>query len=247
MAAAALAAVLSAGGCGSWEERSGGSDGTTLTVFAAASLTTAFTELADRFEVDHPGVTVRLSVGGSSDLATQILAGAPADVFASADAATMTVLGEVAVEPQDLATNTLQIAVPPDNPAGIESFADLARHGVRLVVCAPEVPCGRASEAGAEATDVQLNPVSREQSVTDVLGKVSSGEADAGLVYVTDVLGAGEAVEGIAVPEVAAVATTYRIATVADSPQEELARQFVAFVLAESGQAVLEADGFGAP
>lgn len=243
----ALAVVLAAGGCGSRDEGSGASENATLTVLAAASLTAPFTELADRFEAEHPGVTVRLSFGGSSDLATQIMAGAPADVFASADVATMTSLGELAVAPRDLAANTLQIAVPPGNPAGIEDLADLARDGVRLVICASKVPCGRASEAVADANDVQLDPVSREQSVTDVLGKVASGEADAGLVYVTDVQGAGDAVEGIAVPEVASAVTTYRIATVADSPQEELARQLVAFVLADAGQTVLRDAGFGSP
>jgi molybdate transport system substrate-binding protein len=244
---AVLLTGLAAGGCGSQGEGTGRSDDTTVTVFAAASLSAPFTELADQFEAEHPGVTVRLSFGGSSDLATQILAGAPADVFASADVTTMAALGDGVVDPRDLATNTLQIAVPPGNPADVEDFADLARDGVRLVVCAPEVPCGRASEAVAEAAGIQLDPVSREQSVTDVLGKVTSGEADAGLVYVTDVLGADDAVEGIAIPDLAEGVTTYRIATVAGSPQADLAAQFVAFVLAEAGQTVLEDAGFGVP
>ncbi len=189
-AAASVALLLSLAGCGGSDD-----EATTLTVYAAASLTASFGQLADEFEREHPGTEVQLSFGGSSDLVTQIQEGAHADVFASADLATMQKLTDDDLadgDPQDFATNTLEIAVPPGNPAGIRGLADLAAPGVNLVVCAPEVPCGAATRAVADAAGVTLNPVSEEQSVTDVLAKVTSGEADAGLVYRTDVQAAGE-------------------------------------------------------
>jgi molybdate transport system substrate-binding protein len=219
----------------------------TLTVFAAASLTKPFGEIGEDFEASHHGVRVRFSFGGSADLAAQIRSGAPADVFASADTTTMGELGRSARPPQDFAANTLEIAVPPGNPAGIGRLADLARPGVRLVVCAPEVPCGTAARRVARAAHVTLDPVSEEQSVTDVLGKVATGEADAGLVYVTDVRGAGDAVEGIPFSESADAVNTYPIAALAGSAHEQLAEQFVAFVVGPRGRRVLHAAGFGAP
>ena len=238
----ALSLVLLAG-CG-------GSDGSrkqTLTVLAAASLTTSFTQIGRQFEAAHPGVRVRFSFGGSSDLASQIRAGAPADVFASADTKTMGTLGSTARDRQDFASNTLEIAVPPGNPAHVAGLADLARRGLKVVVCAPEVPCGSAARTVAQHAGLALRPVSQEQSVTDVLGKVSSGEADAGLVYVTDVKGAGHAVEGVAFPEAAGVVNTYPIATLRDSDHAALARQFVRFVVGPEGRRVLTAAGFGSP
>ena len=228
----------------------GGGDGSkkqTLTVLAAASLTTSFTEIGRQFEAAHPGVRVRFSFGGSSDLASQVQAGAPADVFASADTRTMDKLGTTARDRQDFASNTLEIAVPPGNPARVRSLADLARPGLKLVVCAPEVPCGSAARAVAQRAGLAFRPVSQEQSVTDVLGKVSSGEADAGLVYVTDVKGAGHSVEGVTFPEAAAVVNTYPIATLSESDHAALARQFVRFVLGPDGRRVLTAAGFGSP
>nr|WP_246021366.1 molybdate ABC transporter substrate-binding protein [Arthrobacter echini] len=225
-------------------------DGGSITVFAAASLEESFTELADRFEETRPGTVVTLNVAGSSDLATQISEGAPADVFASADEATMERIAATDLldgEPVTFATNTLQLAVPPDNPADITSLADAARPGIRTVVCAAQVPCGAAAERVAEAAGVELSPVSEESSVTDVLGKISSGEADAGLVYVTDVRAAGDAVEGIAVPEAADVVNTYPIAALTDSEAAETAHAFVDFVTSADGRTVLEAAGFGAP
>ena len=241
---AALSAVVLAGsltGC-SAEEAPG-----TVTVFAAASLTAAFTELADDFEAAHPGTVVELSFAGSSDLATQIENGAPADVLATADTATMQRVREAgltAADPVPFATNVLEIAVPPGNPAGVRSLADLARVGVATVVCAPQVPCGAAALAAEEAAGVAIDPVSEESSVTDVLGKVRSGEADAGLVYVTDVRAAGDAVLGIPFPEARQAVTTYPIAPLTDS---EAAARFTAFVTGDEGRAVLEAAGFGAP
>ena len=226
------------------------SDTSTLTVYAAASLTATFSEIATDFEAEHDGVKVALSFGGSSDLVTQIQEGAPADVFASADTANMDKLtgaGLAAAPPRDFATNTLKIATPPDNPAGVTGFADLARPGLRLVVCAPEVPCGAATREMAEKLGVTLSPVSEEQSVTDVLGKVTSGEADAGVVYATDVIAAGDAVHGVRFPESGEVVNTYPIAPVEGSEESDLAPQFVDFVLGDAGQRILRDAGFGAP
>lgn len=243
-----FALLLPLTACGS--DTDPGSGTTTLTVYAAASLSASFDEIADAFEAKHEGVQVRLSFGGSSDLVTQIQEGAPADVFASADVANMDKLVDAELAgagPSDFATNTLEIAVPPGNPAGITSLQDLARPGVKLVVCAPEVPCGAAARQVAEEAGVGLSPVSEEQSVTDVLGKVTSGEADAGLVYVTDVQAAGDGVEGITFPESGDVVNTYPIAPVTDSDQTNLAQEFIQLVLSDTGQGILADHGFGKP
>ncbi|REE03885.1 molybdate transport system substrate-binding protein [Citricoccus muralis] len=239
---------------------------TTLTVFAAASLGDSFEELADGFEQENPGVEVEYNVAGSSSLAEQILAGAPADVFASADEPNMDTVvaaGENSGEPKPFATNVLTLVTPADTRADapdIASLEDAAAEGVKLVVCAPQVPCGRAALDVAADAGVELSPVSEEASVTDVLGKVASGEADAGLVYVTDALsaggGAGETAGGtvnaIELENADSAVNTYPI-TVLDAAAEngpehpELAQRFVDYVLSEDGQSVLEADGFGAP
>lgn len=237
------AALATSAACGQGDE-----GGATLRVFAAASLTGTFEQLAEDFEADHDGVAVELSFGGSSDLVAQIQEGAPADVFASADTANMDKLVQAGLDGQDpraFASNTLEIITPPDNPAEIEAVADLAGDGVNLVVCAPEVPCGAAALRAAEVAGVTLSPVSEEQSVADVLAKVTSGEADAGLVYVTDVASAGDDVLGIPFPESGQVVNTYPITTVEGSDQQELAQQFVELVLSDAGQAVLRDAGFG--
>jgi molybdate transport system substrate-binding protein len=251
-----VAAATLLASCGSDDGAAGGATGdgggaepVTLTVFAASSLTAAFEDLADQFEADHEGVTVELSFAGSSDLVAQIQQGAPADVFASADQANMDKLtGEdlQGSDPVEFATNTLEIAVPPDNPAGVESLQDLGGD-LNLVVCAPEVPCGAAAQQVAADAGVELKPVSEEQSVTDVLNKVTSGEADAGLVYVTDVAAAGGAVEGITFPEADSVVNVYPIATVGDSEHADLAQEFVDLVTGGEGWKVLDGYGFGAP
>lgn len=244
VATAVLPGLLGACSAGAGDD-AGGSR--TLTVYAASSLNETFTALARRFEDEHPGVTVDLSFGGSSDLVAQIQEGAPADVFASADEANMAKLTDAGLEggdPRVFAGNTLEIAVPPDNPAGIGSLADLGRPGLALVVCAPEVPCGAATATLAEQAGVTLSPVSEEQKVTDVLAKVSTGEADAGIVYVTDVLAAGDTVRGIEVPEGASVINRYPIATVAGSAHPRPAQEFVDLVLSQEGQRVLTRAGF---
>jgi molybdate transport system substrate-binding protein len=235
-------AMLPLAACG------GDGDETTLTVYAAASLTAPFKDIAKQFEADHEGVRVALSFGGSSDLASQIQQGAPADVFASADTANMDKLVDAGLssgDPQSFATNVLEIATPPGNPADIENFQDLAEDGVKVVVCAPEVPCGAAAQQVAEKAGVTLHPVSEEQSVTDVLGKVTSGEADAGVVYVTDVQAAGDDVEGVEFPESSEVVNTYPIVAVEGADEGGLANEFIEMVLGDTGRQILHAAGFG--
>lgn len=229
----------------------GGTSGSTgtVTVFAAASLKGAFSELAREFEASHPGTRVDLSFAGSADLVTQISQGAPADVFASADTGNMAKLqdaGLVEGEPRNFATNTLTIAVPPGNPAGITGFRDLARAGTKVVVCGSQVPCGAAARTIEQETGVTLSPVSEESSVTDVLGKVVSGEADAGLVYVTDARNAGGKVDSIPFPESGKAVNTYPIATVKGARNRQAADAFLELVLGSEGQAALGKAGFGA-
>jgi len=220
----------------------------TLTVFAASSLRNAFTDIGADFERAHPGVSVRFSFAGSADLVEQINAGAPADVFASADEASMnTSRLPTAVDPRPFASNTLEIAVPAGNPAKIRTFADLAKPGLKLVICAVEVPCGAATQAVTKIAGVELRPVSREQAVGDVLGKVASGEADAGVVYVTDVQGSKGIVEGIDFPESKQVVNVYPITRLADSRHPVLADEFITSVRTGVGHEVLADAGFGAP
>jgi molybdate transport system substrate-binding protein len=270
-AALALAGAVAVGltGCGASAPGTAPEAGTSATsgtvrVFAAASLKTTFTRLASEFEAQNPGVKVTLSFAGSSDLATQIAQGAPADVFASADTRNMALLQDQGLldgAPQDFATNVLAIAVPAGNPASIHSFADLAKPGAKVVICASQVPCGAAAAAVEKATGTSLSPVSEESSVTDVLGKVVSGEADAGLVYRTDVRTAGGKVEGIPFPEADQAVNTYPIAAVAGSKSDGskaedskatgrtkgLAAAFIALVTGSKGKQALSDAGFGLP
>ncbi|MCW2771626.1 MAG: molybdate-binding protein [Aeromicrobium sp.] len=244
--------LLSTAACGSdpsSDARAPAKD-TTLTVFAASSLKGTFTEIGQKFEDANPGVTVTFSFAGSSDLVAQISQGAPADVFASADTENMdkaTADGLVEGTPVNFATNTLEIATPPDNPAKVDSLDDLASPDVKTVICAAEVPCGAATAGLEKVAGVDIAPVSEEQSVTDVLGKVVSGEADAGLVYVTDVKGAAGQVIGIEVPEASQVVNTYPTAVLSGSSNASVARAFTAYVVGPEGQAVLAAAGFAQP
>jgi len=218
-----------------------------LTVYAAASLKASFTEIGTIFQAENPGSTVTFNFAGSSDLVTQLTAGAPADVFASADANNMTKAATanlVTGPPVNFATNILTIVTPPGNPSGITGFADLATPDVSVVVCAPQVPCGAAVASIESNTGVSLTPVSEENSVTDVLGKVSNGQADAGLVYVTDAKNAGDKVTEVDFPEAAAVVNTYPIATLTTAIQPALATKFVDLVTGQEGQQVLAAAGF---
>lgn len=239
--AAGALVVASLGSCASQ------SDGATLDVYAAASLTDVFTSLADAYEAGHPGVVIRLTFAGSSDLASQINEGAPADVFASANEKQMdAVRDHVDGKSELFASNTLTIVVPKGNPRGVTRFVSLADPGLKVVVCAPEVPCGAATATIEEALGVKLTPVSELTNVTDVLGSVSSGEADAGLVYVTD-LSRANGVEGIPFAGADAAVTRYPIAALTDSRSPKEARGFVDYVLGPQGRAALTEAGFGAP
>lgn len=251
-AAAAVLLTVALAGCSSGDVTTGDTstpvEEKTLVVFAAASMQSTFTELQETFEAANPGTTITFNFAGSQALATQLSEGATADVFVSANDAQMKVVtdaGLTAGEPTVFATNQLAIAVPPDNPAGITSFADLANDGVKLVVCAPAVPCGAATEKVEAATGVTLQPVSQEQAVTDVLSKVSTGEADAGLVYKTDIIAAGDAVTGIDFPESSEAINNNPIVLLTDAPQPELGQAWIDLVLSSEGQKVFAEAGFG--
>ncbi|MBZ4487960.1 molybdate ABC transporter substrate-binding protein [Microbacterium sp. cx-55] len=218
-----------------------------LTISAAASLGTAFDEIAAAFEAQHPGVDVRpISYDGSSTLANQIIEGAPVDVFASADEKNMAKVVDagLAADPTLFASNTLVIVVPAGNPAGISSLADLAAPGATVVLCAPEVPCGAASQTLLANAGVTVTPASAEQNVTAVLTKVAEGEADAGLVYATDALGNAD-VESIVPDGAADVVNRYPIVALTDAPDADAAAAFVAFVAGDEGRAILARLGFG--
>ncbi len=236
----ALLATVSLGACSAEPgER-------TLTVFAAASLNEVFVDIADDFEAEHEGVEVKFSFAGSSDLVSQLESGAPAGVFSSANEKQMDRAKESDAVKGDgvlFASNTLTLVTPADNPAAIASLADAATSS--LVICAAQVPCGAATEEMADAAGIELNPVSEENSVTDVLGKVTSGQADAGLVYATDGIRAGDDVLVIDIPEAEFVVNLYPIAAV--NPDDKLAQDFVDFVMSDSSQQKLRATGFGAP
>lgn len=243
-AVVALAAALVTGCSGPASEPG------TLTVFAAASLKPVFSELADEFEKRNPGTDVVLSFAGSSDLVSQLTQGAPADVFASADErnmARMVEAGLVAGDPVDFAANRLTIVTPPANPKGIASFADLAAPGTAVVICAPQVPCGAATQRVERATGVTLRPVSEESAVTDVLGKVLSGQADAGVVYVTDAKNAGDEVAEVPFAESVTAVNTYPIAVLSGSADPAAARRFVDFVTGNRGRTALLEAGFTTP
>ena len=243
--AAALAAVVLLSGCSGDTE---GDRSERLTVFAAASLTEAFTDIAEAFEDEHPGVEVTLSFAGSPDLAAQIEAGAGADVFASADAANMARIveeGLSAGSPQVFATNSLAIVVEAGNPKGITSLADLARDDLLVSLAAPDVPAGKYAAQMLDAGGIALEADSLEVDVKAVLARVSLGEADAGIVYVTDIAAAGDDVSGVRIPKELNVVGEYPIVLLQGAG--ELAEEFVRFVLSDAGQVALTARGFGTP
>ncbi|WP_447911816.1 molybdate ABC transporter substrate-binding protein [Microbacterium phyllosphaerae] len=215
-----------------------------LTVYAAASLSGAFDEIGAAFTEANPDVDFSGVYDGSSTLVTQLLEGAPADVFASADEANMKKLEDTAVNPTLFASNTLVIAVPTGNPGGVETLADLA--DVTTVLCAPEVPCGAASATLLSNAGVTLEAASLEQNVTAVLTKVAASEADAGLVYATDVIGRDD-VEVIVPDGADEVVNHYPIAALSEAPNSAAAEAFVAFVLSDEGQRILADFGFGKP
>ncbi len=249
-----LTAILLAGCGGSSSGRAAAGatgDGVsgTITVFAAASLKEAFTTLGHDFEREHPGTTVVFSFGPSSGLATQITEGAPADVFASASTTNMdqVVAAGEASDPTPFAANTLEIAVPTDNPAGITALADLGRPSVTVALCQPQVPCGVVAAAVLAHAGVRVTGASEETDVKAVLTKVTLGEVDAGLVYVTDVRAAGDTVTGIEIPADVDASTEYPVAALDAAPNPPAARAFTAYVLSDHGASVLAGAGFARP
>lgn len=232
---------------------SAGADGAVvgdITVFAASSLTGAFTELGARFMASHPHATVTFSFAASSELVTQIGEGAPADVYASADPATMRELtdaGGVGSPAQTFATNALEILVAPGNPHAITGVADLADPELIVVSGAPEVPIGRYAAEVLTKAGVTVTPKSYEQNVKGVVTKVTSGEADAGIVYRTDVAAAGSAGEGVEIPAELNVIADYPIAVTREAPNPAGGRAFVRYVVGETGQEVLARFGFTGP
>lgn len=265
--AVAVLAVLAVAGCGSAGETATGPAGSapssagasgasgapvvsgTINVFAAASLTGAFGRLGKDFQAANPGVTVTFNFGASSALAQQVVAGAPADVFAAASPATMKTVTNAgdATGPQVFVRNRLEIAVPADNPGEVTGLTDLARPELKIALCATEVPCGAAAARVFAATGIKAAPDTLEQDVKAALSKVQLGEVDAALVYRTDVLAAGDEVKGIAFPEADSAVNDYPVATLATAPHPAAARAFVAYVLSGEGQKVLADAGFDSP
>jgi len=219
----------------------------TVTVFAAASLTDVFEEVAAAFEEANPGATVELGFGPSSGLVTQITEGAPADVVATAAAANMEDLVAAEAldgEPTDFATNSLELVVPAGNPGGVDGLDDLADEDLVVGLCDEEVPCGKFAREALTAAGVEPSIDTDEEDVRALLTKVEAGEVDVGVVYRTDVLAADDAVEGIEIPADQNVVATYPIATVGEAANPEGARAFIAFVRSDEGQAALAEAGF---
>lgn len=237
-----IALALTTAGCGG---SSGG--GTTLTVFAAASLTEPFTDLGKEFEAAHPGVHVQFSFGASSDLATQVQQGAPADVLATASTATMQQAGDRAEDVHDFATNTMEIAIPADNPGHVHGLRDLARPGVKVAVCQAEVPCGVVAAKVLKNAGVHVKPATEEVDVKSVLTKVALGEVDAGIVYVSDVHTGPETVRGIRIPAAVNAVTTYPLSVLGSTAHQQLADAFVALVTGPDGRSALRDAGFAPP
>ena len=255
--ASVLSALLLVGltACGSGGQSTSSSSsaapaGGSLTVYAAASLKKTFTDIGEQFKTDHPGWKVEFTFAGSSDLVTQLTQGAKADVFASADTKNMdkaAKAGLLSGDPVNFASNTLVIVTAPGNPKKVASFADLAKPDLAVVVCAPQVPCGSATKTVEDTTKVTLNPVSEESSVTDVLTKVTSGQADAGVVYVTDALGVGDKVAEVDFPEASSAVNTYPIAVLKTAADAAAAKRFIDLVTSEAGLKILSQAGFAKP
>ncbi|MDX2378773.1 MAG: molybdate ABC transporter substrate-binding protein [Acidimicrobiia bacterium] len=250
----ALAAIAIGCGDASADDSVAGSGEDTasgeLLVFAAASLTDAFGDIEDAFEKAFPDVEVQLNLAGSSTLREQILGGAPASVFASADETRMDEVVEaelIAGIPMVFASNTLTIAVPTANPAGITSLDDFADPPVLVGACAVGVPCGDLSAAVFTAARVDPSIDTYEPDVRSLLAKIADGELDTGLVYVTDVAARADAVDEISLPPGIDIATSYPIATLLDAPNPEAAALFVEYVLSDEGRRILTDHRFGTP
>ena len=255
--ACAAAAVLvltacgsSSGGSSSGASAASGKPSGQLVVFAATSLTDAFAKIGAQFEKANPGVTVKFNYDGSSTLATQITQGAPADVFASAAPANMTTVtdaGDATGTPQIFTRNTAEIMVEKGNPLHIESVKDLADNKIKVAVCAPEVPCGAVAQEVFKNAGVTVKPVSEETNVGGVVTKVTLGEVDAGIVYVTDVKENEGKASGVTIPADQNSITDYPIGQVKGAPNTTAAKAFISYVLGPNGQKVLASFGFMPP
>ncbi|MBO4257195.1 molybdate ABC transporter substrate-binding protein [Streptomyces griseorubiginosus] len=222
----------------------------TVTVFAAASLQESFTALGKEFEKEHPGTKVNFSFGGSDTLAAQITGGAPADVFAAASPKTMKIVtakGDAVGTPATFVRNQLEIATLPGNPDKISSLKDLTKSSLKVVLCDKTVPCGAAAQKALTASKLKLTPVSYEQDVKSALNKVVLKEADAAVVYKTDVKAAGSKVQGVEFPESANAINDYPITLVKNAPNAVAAKAFIALVQSAEGQKVLTEAGFLKP
>jgi molybdate transport system substrate-binding protein len=253
--AAALGVVALVGACadGDTSDLADGAAGAgtptgTITVHAAASLTDAFGDVADAFTLANPGTAVELNLAGSQALREQILAGAPGDVYASANTANMDQVVDAGAA-EDIvifARNALEIAVPAGNPAGVDGLDDLGDDDLLIGLCAAEVPCGDFGRRALDAAGVTAAPDTEEPDVRSLLTKVAAGELDAGLVYRTDVAAADAGVEGVAVPDEVNVVADYPVAVLTDAGAPAVARAFVDFVLSPEGQEILASWGFAA-
>lgn len=221
-----------------------------VTVLAAASLTESFEELGDQLAEQYPDLDVEFSFGPSSGLVEQVVAGAPADVLATADTPTMDIAvqgGVIDGEPQVFARNTLALVVPAGNPGGVSGLADLARDELRIAICEPQVPCGAASGSLLDGAGVVAAPDTLTTDVKEALSLITLGEVDAGLVYLTDAAGAGDTVETIAVPEADTVVNDYPVALIVDAPNPEGAQAVIDAITGELGRSILGAAGFLEP
>ena len=218
-----------------------------VTVLAAASLQKAFEEIEKTVEKDNPGLDVTFDFQGSQDLVASLAGGDSADVLATANNSTMKTAAEQKLvgNQTEFATNVLTLIVPKGNPKKITGL-DSSLEGANLVICAPEVPCGEATKKLAEAQGITLNPVSEEQKVTDVRGKVESGEADAGIVYTTDAAAAKDKADKIDIPD-GGVINHYPIAQTAKPENPAGAQVFIDAVTGKTGQEILAKHGFGKP
>lgn len=244
--------LLAAAGCGGTSDggTTDAADGTVLTVLAAASLTETFTDLAETFEAEQSGVEVRLAFDSSATLATQVVAGAPADVLATADARTMQSAvdaGVTSAAPVEFATNTMVLVVPRDNPADVRSFADLRRPDVSYVACVESAPCGVLAESLLTANGVTSPARSLEIDVKAVLTRVVLDEADAGLVYASDAVAAGDKVRTVPIPGANDDATSYLLTTLEQAAVPGLAEEWIDLVLSERGRTILSDAGFQVP
>lgn len=258
-AALAVTASLVLAGCGSSSDDSSSSSSSasasadslrgTVTVFAASSLTESFTTLGKQFEAAHSGVTVKFNFGASSALAESISQGAPADVFASASAKNMAsvVTAGDAKESKTFASNTMEIAVPPDNPGKVTALADLAKPGLKIALCQAQVPCGATAQKVFTKAKLTVQAKTLGADVKSVLTTVELGEVDAGVVFKTDVQAAGSKVKGIEIPTDQNASTSYPIATLSKAPNAAAAAAFEEYVLSADGMKVLIAAGFTAP